>query len=145
MEDAQKRGFARSIGVSNYGVRQLDGVLSMAGQSPVVNQVQFSPFEYRRRLLEECVRRDVALEAYSPLGTGRHLRDRAVGRLAQRIGRSPAQVLLRWCVQRGAIVIPKSAHQERIEENAQIFDFELSDDDVRNLDALDRTGGTGQA
>jgi 2,5-diketo-D-gluconate reductase A len=145
MEDAKKRGFARSIGVSNYGVRQLDAVLSMAGQSPVVNQVQFSPFEYRRRLLEECVRRDVALEAYSPLGTGRHLRDRAVGRLAQRIGRSPAQVLLRWCVQRGAIVIPKSAHQDRIEENAQIFDFELSDDDVRNLDALDRTGGTGQA
>jgi diketogulonate reductase-like aldo/keto reductase len=145
MEDAQEKGFVRSIGVSNYGVSELDAVLSIARQSPAVNQVQFSPFEYRRRLLEECSRRDVVLEAYSPLGTGSHLRDRAIRRLAQRIGRSPAQVLLRWCVQRGAIVIPKSTHRERIEENAQIFDFELSDEDVENLDALDRTGGTGQA
>ena len=145
MEEAQERGLVRSIGVSNYGVEELGGVLSIARRPPVVNQVQFSPFEYRRRLLEECSRRDVALEAYSPLGTGSHLRDRAVRRLARQIGRSPAQVLLRWCVQRGAIVIPKSSHRERIEENAQIFDFELSDEDVGNLDALDRTGGTGQA
>jgi 2,5-diketo-D-gluconate reductase A len=145
MEEAQRRGYARSIGVSNYGVHELNAVLATARQRPVVNQVQFSPFEYRRRLLEECVRLDVALEAYSPLGTGRHLRDPAVGRLTDRVGRSPAQVLLRWCVQRGVIVIPKSSHRERIEENAQIFDFELSDDDMRFLDALDRTAGSNQA
>jgi diketogulonate reductase-like aldo/keto reductase len=145
MEDAREKGLVRSIGVSNYGVSELDAVLSIARQPPVVNQVEFSPFEYRRRLLDECSRHDIVLEAYSPLGTGRHLRDRALRRLAQRIGRSPAQVLLRWCVQRGAIVIPKSTHRERIEENAQIFDFELSDEDLGDLDALDHTGGTGQA
>jgi 2,5-diketo-D-gluconate reductase A len=107
-----------------------------------VNQVQFNPFVYRRRLLEACTERDVALEAYSPLGTGRHLSDAGVQQIAERAGRTPAQVLLRWCVQRELIVIPKSTHRERIEENAQIFDFALSDEDMAALDALDETGGT---
>ena len=84
----------------------------------------------------------MALEAYSPLGTGRHLRDPEVARIAERTGRTPAQVLLRWCLQRDLVVIPKSTHRERIEENAQIFDFTLSDEDMAELDALDRTGGT---
>jgi diketogulonate reductase-like aldo/keto reductase len=87
----------------------------------------------------------VALEAYSPLGTGRHLSDEQVRQVADRVGRTPAQVLLRWCVQRGLVVIPKSTHRERIEENAQIFDFMLSDEDMAALDALDGTGGTERA
>jgi len=85
------------------------------------------------------------LEAYSPLGTGRHLADRAVRRVAERVGRTPAQVLLRWCLQRGTVVIPKSTHRERIEENGRIFDFELSDEELGALDALDRTNGTDRA
>ena len=145
MEQAREQGYARSIGVSNFSVQELDEVLAIAASRPVVNQVQFSPFEYRRRLLEACAERHVALEAYSPLGTGRHLEDRVVRRIAQRVGRTPAQVLLRWCLQRDAVVISKSTHHERLEENAQIFDFELSDDDLRALDALDRTGGTDRA
>jgi 2,5-diketo-D-gluconate reductase A len=87
----------------------------------------------------------VALEAYSPLGTGHHIGDPAVIEIAERIGRTPAQVLLRWGLQRDAIVIPKSTHRERIEENAKIFDFTLSDHDMAALDALDRTGGTAEA
>jgi diketogulonate reductase-like aldo/keto reductase len=142
MERALRRGYARSIGVSNFSLTELDELLSVAETRPVVNQVQFSPFEYRRRLLEACAERDVALEAYSPLGTGRHLSDARVQEIAERVGRTPAQVLLRWCVQRGLIVITKSTHRERIEENAQIFDFALSDEDVAALDALDETGGT---
>jgi 2,5-diketo-D-gluconate reductase A len=113
--------------------------------APVVNQVQFSPFSYRRALLEACRERGITLESYSSLGTGRLLRDRSVRRIAERVGRTPAQVLLRWCIQRGLPVIPKSTHRERIEENAQIFDFALSDEDIAALDALDRTGGTGRA
>ena len=109
---------------------------------PAVNQVQFSPFEYRRGLLDECERLGVVLEAYSPLGTGRHLADPTVRRIAEALGRTPAQVLLRWCVQREIPVIPKSTHRGRIEENAQIFDFALSDADIAMLDALDQTGGT---
>jgi diketogulonate reductase-like aldo/keto reductase len=145
MEAARERGHARSIGVSNFSAAELDQVLSVATTPPVVNQVQFSPFEYRRGLLAACEQHRVAVEAYSPLGTGRHLGDRTVAGIADRLGRTPAQVLLRWCLQRDTIVLPKSTHRERIEENAQIFDFSLSDADLNTLDGLDHTGGTDRA
>ena len=145
MERARERGYARSIGVSNFSVGELDQVLAAGTTAPVVNQVQFSPFEYRRQLLAECGSRGIVLESYSSLGTGRHLGDDTVRRIGERMGRTPAQVLLRWCVQRGVPVIPKSTHRERIEENSQIFDFTLADEDVGALDALDRTGGSDRA
>ena len=145
MEAARERGYARSIGVSNFSVSELDELMSVARTPPVVNQVQFSPFEYRRKLLEACAQHDVALEAYSPLGTGRHLSDARVGQIAARAGRTPAQVLLRWCVQRDLVVIPKSTHRDRIGENGQIFDFALPEEDMAALDALDQTGGTEAA
>jgi diketogulonate reductase-like aldo/keto reductase len=145
MERALEGGYTRSIGVSNFSVEQLDQVMAIAHRAPVVNQVQFNPFEYRRKLLEACAERDVALEAYSPLGTGRHLTDETVAGIAKRVGRTPAQVLLRWCLQRDAVVIAKSTHRERIEENAEIFDFALSEEELAALDRLDRTGGTAAA
>jgi 2,5-diketo-D-gluconate reductase A len=126
-------------------VSELEEVLSVARIPPVVNQVEFSPFAYRRKLLEACEQRNVTLEAYSPLGTGRHLADERVRQIAERVGRTPAQVLLRWCVQRDLVVVAKSTHRERIAENAQIFDFALSDEDMAALDALDETGGTERA
>jgi 2,5-diketo-D-gluconate reductase A len=145
MEQARERGYARSIGVSNYGLQELDDVLAIAASRPVVNQVEFSPFEYRRRLLEGCLEREVALEAYSPLGTGRHLSDREVAAIAQHSRRTPAQVLLRWGLQHSVAVLPKSTHRERIAENSEIFDFELSDEQMHALDALDRTDSTDRA
>ena len=145
MERAHERGYARSIGVSNFSVSELDELMSVAETPPVANQVQFSPFEYRRKLLAACEERNVAIEAYSPLGTGQHLSDRRVRQIAERLGRTPAQVLLRWCVQRDLVVITKSTHRDRIEENAQIFDFTLSDEDMAALDVLDETGGTERA
>jgi diketogulonate reductase-like aldo/keto reductase len=145
MQRARERGYARSIGVSNFSVNELDELVSVADIRPVVNQVQFSPFEYRRRLLDACEQRDLVLEAYSPLGTGRHLGDDRVRRIADRLGRTPAQVLVRWCLQRDLVVLPKSTHRERIEQNGQVFDFTLSDDDMAALDALDATGGTDRA
>ncbi len=145
MEKARELGYTRSIGVSNFSARELDAVLGEASTPPAANQVQFSPFEYRRALLEECEQRGVVLEAYSPLGTGRHLNDGTVTRIAERLERTPAQVLLRWCLQREIPVIPKSTHRERIEENAQIFDFRLTDEDMAALDDLDKTRGTDLA
>ena len=145
MERARELGYARSIGVSNFGVRELDQVLAAAAIPPVVDQVQFSPFEYRPALLEGAQQRGIEVEAYSPLGTGRHISHQTVRRIAASIGRTPAQVLLRWCLQHDLVVIPKSTHRERIEENAQIFDFTLSDQDMAALDALDRTNGTARA
>jgi 2,5-diketo-D-gluconate reductase A len=145
MERARERGYARSIGVSNFSVDELDELLAVAEIPPVLNQVQFSALTFRRKLLAACDERNVTLEAYSPLGTGRHLSDERVRQIAERVGRTPAQVLLRWCVQRDLVVIPKSTHRDRIEENAQIFDFTLSDEDMAALDALDETGGTERA
>jgi diketogulonate reductase-like aldo/keto reductase len=145
MERAHEHGYARSIGVSNYSVGELDELMSVADTRPVVNQVQFSPVKYRRKLLEACDDRNVALEAYSPLGTGRNLSDQGVREIAERVGRTPAQVLLRWCVQRDLVVVTKSTHRDRIEENGRIFDFTLSDEDMAALDALDETGGTDRA
>jgi diketogulonate reductase-like aldo/keto reductase len=145
MEESQRRGYARSIGVSNFSVDEVDQLLKVGGSAPVVNQVEFSPFEYRRGLVSGCSERGIAVEAYSPLGTGRHLSDPIVSRVAERLDRTPAQVLLRWCVQRDVIVLPKSTHRDRIAQNAAIFDFVLSEEDVTALDALDTTGGTAQA
>jgi diketogulonate reductase-like aldo/keto reductase len=145
MERARELGFARAIGVSNFSAGELGQVIETAAVPPVVDQVQFSPFDYRRGLLTTAEDSGVALVAYSPLGTGRHLSDLAVTAIADRLGRTPAQVLLRWCVQHGLPVIPKSTHRERIEENAQIFDFTLGDEEMTALDELDRTGGTSDA
>jgi 2,5-diketo-D-gluconate reductase A len=145
MERAQERGHARSIGVSNFSTAEVDELLGVAGARPVVNQVQFSPFEYRRGLLEACEQRGIALEAYSPLGTGRHLGDSTVAAIADRLGRTPAQILIRWAIQRDTIVLPKSTHRVRIEANAQVFDFELSEQDLEELDQLDTTGRTAEA
>ena len=145
MESARERGYASSIGVSNFDTGELREVMDAASSPPVVDQVQFSPFKRRLGLLAACQHAGVVLEAYSPLGTGRHLSDPRVNEIARRLRRTPAQVLLRWCVQQGIPVIPKSTHRERIEENAQIFDFELSDEDVAALGALDETGGTDRA
>jgi diketogulonate reductase-like aldo/keto reductase len=145
MQRAQELGLARSIGVSNFSVSELDEVIAAGTSRPAVNQVQFSAVEYRRGLLDACRARSVALEAYSPLGTGRHLAKRTVRRVARRAGRTPAQVLLRWCLQRGVPVIPKSTHRDRIAENAQVFDFTLAEEDMSELDGLDRTRGTDRA
>jgi diketogulonate reductase-like aldo/keto reductase len=145
MQKAIERGHARSIGVSNFSIEEVDAVLELGGARPVMNQVQFSAFEYRAGLLAACRERGLELTAYSSLGTGRHLDDPTVAAVAERVGRTPAQVLLRWCLEKGTFVIPKSTHRERIEENGALFDFSLSEADLAALDALDTTGGTDQA
>jgi diketogulonate reductase-like aldo/keto reductase len=142
MQTARQRGHARSIGVSNFDVAELAAVMARATVAPVVNQVQFSPYEYRRALLEACRESGVALEAYSPLGHGSHLSSETAARIGRRLGRTPAQVLLRWCIQRGVPLIAKSAHRERLAENTQVFEFTLADQDLAELDRLDQTGGT---
>jgi 2,5-diketo-D-gluconate reductase A len=145
MERAREQGYARSIGISNFGAAELNELLGTASMRPVVNQVQFGPYAYRSALLDACRQHNIVLEAYSTLGTGRHLASDVAIRIAQRHGRTPAQVLLRWCVQRDIPVIPKSTHRERIAENAQLFDFTLTDEDMTQLDELDRTHRSDRA
>ena len=145
MERAHELGYSRSIGVSNFNVAELQQLLATASIAPVVNQVQFSPYEYRKGLLDACRENRIRLEAYIPLGRGRHLGSETVTRIARRLGRTPSQVLFRCCVERDVPLIAKSTHRERIAENAQIFDFTLSSEDMAELDALDRTGRTERA
>jgi diketogulonate reductase-like aldo/keto reductase len=145
MERAKELGHARSIGVSNFDADQLAQLLSTASDGPVVNQVQFSPYAYRRGLLDACERAGVVLEAYSPLGHGSYLASETAEQIGERLGRTPAQALLRWCIERELPLLAKSTHRARIEENSRIFDFTLSAEDMAALDALDQTGGTDRA
>jgi diketogulonate reductase-like aldo/keto reductase len=145
MQRASEAGHARSIGISNFANDELGALLESAEIAPAVNQVQFSPYEHRSRLLEACLQAGVVLEAYSPLGHGRHLSGDVVAGIAQRLGRTPAQVLLRWCIEQQVPLLAKSSHRARIEENADIFDFELSDQDRQQLAALDHSSGTDRA
>lgn len=136
MEEIRDSGKARSIGVSNYTIDHVKEMDGYARIPPAANQIEFHPFWYRRELMEECHRRGIAVEAYSPLSRAKKLGDPRIAAIARKVGRTDAQVLLRWNLQHGNIVIPKSVHRERIEENIGIFDFALSAADMRALDAL---------
>ena len=145
LESLQQRGLAREIGISNFGRDRLEKLMRGASRMPAVNQVQFSPFQYRRRLLDYCLEQGIVFEAYSPLERGKGLQDPTITAVAERLDRTPAQVMLRWAIEHQAVVIPKSSRKERIWSNAELFDFELADSDMRTLDALDRTNGSAQA
>jgi methylglyoxal/glyoxal reductase len=136
LEKILTSGRARAVGVSNYTERHLKDLLHKSSVVPAVNQVEFSPFLYQHDLLEFCRTQQIHLEAYAPLTAGRRLGDPRITAIAKKHGRTNAQVLLRWAVQHGVVVIPKSGHAGRIAENAQVFDFELTSDEVSALDNL---------
>ena len=133
----REEGRVRSIGVSNYTIRHLQELLPATPLPPSVNQVEFHPFLYQRELLEFGQSHGIQLEAYSPLARGRRLKDPVLLEIAARTARTPAQVLIRWSLQHGLVVIPKSVRPERIRENAAVFDFELKPKDMERLDSLD--------
>jgi methylglyoxal/glyoxal reductase len=133
----------RAIGVSNYMPRHLEELLARARVPPAVNQIEVSPFLQQREVRAFCEKHSIVVEAYSPLTKGTRLRHPIVTEVAQRSGRSPAQVLLRWGLQHGLVVLPKSTHAVRIAENAALFDFELSTEDMAELDALEEGLVTG--
>ncbi len=135
LERLHEQGLTGAIGVSNYDAGELRALLAESDVRPAVNQVPWHPWDFDLELLELCAAEGVALEGYSPLGRGRHVNDPRVVELAERLGRTPAQVLIRWSLQR-VITIPRSRSRERIAENAAVFDFELSEEDVRRLDGL---------
>ncbi|PZS25227.1 MAG: aldo/keto reductase [Pseudonocardiales bacterium] len=135
--EARDQGLARSIGVSNYSLDQLDRLGRETGIMAEVNQIEWSPFLYDRAVAEGHRERGIVLEGYSPFRASK-LDHPALTAIAERHGRQPAQVIVRWHLQHGFVVIPKSAHKERIEANVEVGDFELTDDDMRALDGLGR-------
>jgi methylglyoxal/glyoxal reductase len=136
LEKLQREGVCRAIGVSNYTVRHLEELRTHSDLVPAVDQVEFHPFVYDPELLGYCERHGIRLEAWSPITRGRRLDDPTVRAVADAHHRSPAQVLLRWGIEHGVIEIPKSIHRERIEENARVFDFSLTTEEVARLDGL---------
>ena len=138
MAEFVEDGRARSVGVSNFEPAHLDRIISETGVVPVLNQVEVHPFFGNEDVRAACARHDVAVEAWAPIARGKVNDDAAITAIADRLGRTPAQVALRWHVQRGDIVFPKTVTPERMQENFDIFDFELSDDDMSTITALDR-------
>jgi 2,5-diketo-D-gluconate reductase A len=128
-------GLARAVGVSNYSLRQLDELIEATGQAPAVNQLPWSPRQHDPRLLEDHRARGVVVEGYSPL-KGSRLGDPVLTAIAARHGVTPAQVVLRWHVEHGIPVIPKSATRERIAANLDLFGFSLSTEETARIDAL---------
>jgi 2,5-diketo-D-gluconate reductase A len=145
LEEFKADGRARSIGVSNFEIAHLERILAESDTVPAVNQIEAHPY-----LLNDAVRafgesHGIATEAWSPIAKGQVMDDPVIGAIADELGRTPAQVTLRWHVQRASIVFPKSTTPARIEENMHIFDFELSADQMAQIDGLDRgeAGRTG--
>src|SRR5262245_48460051 len=143
LEEIHADGRARSIGVSNFLVPHLQELLREAKQVPAVNQIEVTPFLQRRDTRALCAAHGIIVEAYSPLTHGRRLDHPVVKEVARRVGRSVAQVLLRWGLQQGMVVLPKSTKPARIAENGALFDFTLDERAMQELDALEEGLVTG--
>jgi len=138
LETLRKKGKARSIGVSNFTIAHLSELLAESETVPAVNQVEFHPYLDQQDLLAFCRAKGIVIEAYSPLTHGERLKDPKLVAIAKRYEtKSTAQILIRWALQHGLVVIPKSSNRRRILENADVFAFEISRDDMRLLDSFD--------
>ena len=131
-----KQGKCRAVGVSNFTVQHLEELLRTTETVPAVNQVEFNPFLYQKELLDYCRRKGIQLEAYSPLTRGEKLADPRIKSLAAKYSKTAAQIMIRWSLQHGLVVIPKSVREERIRENGQVFDFDIAGKDMAVLDSL---------
>jgi len=136
LEGLRAQGLLRSIGVSNYTIEDYLELRTQTSVPPAVNQIEVNPFLYRRTTIDFFRKEGVVIQAYRPLRNGKGVEHPAVRAVAERVGRTPAQVLGRWVVQHGCVYLPKSEREERMRENAAVFDFELSPTDMASLDAL---------
>jgi len=138
MEELYKEGKIRAIGVSNFQVHHLQDLMADCEIKPMLNQVEFHPYLTQKELLSFCREQGIQLEAWSPLMHGSIVDEPVIVEMATKYGKTPAQIVLRWDLQHGVVTIPKSVKEHRIIENASIFDFELSQDDMDELDALNK-------
>ncbi|MDR2635287.1 MAG: aldo/keto reductase [Campylobacteraceae bacterium] len=138
MERLYEEGLTRAVGVSNFTQFHINEIYKSAHVPPMVNQIEISPFITQAPLREFCAQEGIAVEAYSPLGRAKILKTPQLIKIGEKYGKTPAQVILRWHLQNNIIPIPKSSHAERIRENADIFDFELSADELKTISALNQ-------
>lgn len=133
----QEEGKARSIGVSNYTIRHLKEMKRYTDITPAINQVELHVFLQQPKLVEYCKKEGIVLEAYSPLAHGKNMDEPIIHQIAKKHSKTYAQIMLRWCIEKGFIVLPKSVTPERVKENMNVFDFELNSDDMQKLHQLD--------
>ncbi len=138
MEAILKDGQARAIGVCNFDNGRMINLIDHATVLPAINQIEFNPGILQRPIVEFCQQQGIQLEAWSPLGNGKLLQNERIQEIAQRHGKTTAQVELRWSLQHGFVAIPKTTHEQRMQENADIFDFTLSTNEMLMIDALDQ-------
>ncbi|MDP6886919.1 MAG: aldo/keto reductase [SAR324 cluster bacterium] len=137
LERIKKEGRTRSIGVSNFAPKHLKELLVVDSEHPVVNQVELSPFLQQKHIYSFCQKENIHLTGYCPLSRGNRFNDSNLSRIAKETKKSAAQVMIRWALQRGHTVIPKSVSPARIEENADVFDFNLNNQQMKILDGLE--------
>lgn len=138
LEKIQQSGRALSIGVSNFEIRHLEELAKISDVVPAVNQIECHPLCYPKELIDYCQSRGIQIQAYAPLARGAYLDNDVMCVLGTKYGRAPAQIGLRWAVQKGISVIPKSSHPDRIQSNSQIFDFTIEQEDMDILDTLNQ-------
>lgn len=138
LEELYKAGKVKAIGVSNFQIHHLKDIMENSAEKPVVNQVELHPRMSQEELRSFCNEHNIKVEAWSPIARGRILEDSLINKIADRHGKSAAQVILRWHLQNGVIIIPKSVHEERLRENADIFDFELNNEEMKQINSLNK-------
>lgn len=143
LEKLYREGWVRAIGVSNFNVHHLEELKKHCETVPAVNQVEFHPYLVQSELRDYCERKGIQLEAWSPLVRGQITDDPVIGEIAEKYGKTPAQIVLRWDLQHRVVTIPKSVTPERIAANADLFDFELTAEDMKKIDGLNRNHRTG--
>jgi len=139
--DLKSQGKIRSIGVSNFEAEHLDAIIAATGETPVLNQIELHPQFQQSKMRAVNAERGIATESWSPLGQGKLLEDEAIAAIAEKHGRKPAQMIIRWHIENGLIVIPKSVTASRIIDNFDVFDFSLDADDMAKIAALDSENG----
>jgi diketogulonate reductase-like aldo/keto reductase len=136
LEKIYNDGGVNSIGVSNYTIKHLEEMKNYAEITPAINQVEFHIYLYQKELLDYCTNENIYIQAYSPLVRGKKFKIDTLNAIAEKYSKTPAQIMLRWTIDVGTITLPKSVNEQRIIENASIFDFELSSEDRKFLDSL---------
>jgi diketogulonate reductase-like aldo/keto reductase len=143
MEGIYKSGETKAIGVSNFKKHHMEDLLSDCNVVPAVNQMEFNPLIQDNEILEFCKNKGIAFEAWSPLGSGNLIKNKEIELIGKIYGKTGPQAILRWILQKGIIVFPKSVHEDRIKENADIFNFELSDADMHAFDSMNKNQRSG--
>jgi len=133
LEDAYHQNLTRSIGISNFDIKEIDTLMKTAKVVPAMNQIQIHPKLNQDETIEHCKKLNIAVTGYSPLGTGSLINDPTLMEIGKKHNKTAAQVMIHWQIQRGLVVIPKSVHKERIIENFNVFDFELTADEMKTI------------